>query len=84
MTAKEPPREPLPCDICGAPNAPFGFQYPGGRQAQRPGKRSLWSCRDCRDQAQARHRKATQPAGLSDRAPDLPVRRDPQPSLFDS
>lgn len=33
-----------PCDICGAAEAPLGFQRPGGRAAQRPGTRPLWSC----------------------------------------
>jgi len=50
------------CDLCGAANAAYGFQRPGGRAAQKPGTRPLWSCGApaCLDQARARAAAATQ------------------------
>jgi hypothetical protein len=57
-----PPPEPRPCDICGASRAPFGFQLPGGRAAQRPGTRPLFACRGCRAAAQARLEAALEKA----------------------
>lgn len=82
VKAPRPPRA-FPCDLCGAANAPFGFQRPGGRKAQAPGTRPLWACPDCRAAAAERARKATV-ARLGEREilPAARRKRRP-PDLFD-
>lgn len=49
-------RQIPPCDICGAENAPYGFQPPGGARNLKPGQRPLRACvkQACRDAAEER------------------------------
>lgn len=63
MTDKPKIKPPRACDMCGATPAPFGFQMPGGRPAQKIGVRPLWACnaQECRDKAEGRMRAATVP-----------------------
>lgn len=44
------------CDICGAANAPFGYQPPGGARNLKKGQRPMRACRnpDCRKAADQR------------------------------
>lgn len=55
-SADQTGRQLPPCDICGAVNAPFGYQPPGGRRGLKPGQRPLRACaaQTCRDAAEAR------------------------------
>jgi hypothetical protein len=48
--------EPRACDICGAINAPFGYQPPGGARNLKPGRRPWRACinPDCRAKCEAR------------------------------
>lgn len=48
-----------PCFVCGKPNSPFGFGWPGPRSEKPKGKRGyLWACADHRKEGEERRRKA--------------------------
>jgi len=61
---KKPDPRDHPCDLCGDPHAPYGFERAGGRAARRPGQRRLWACKKCRAAAEARKEAVDRP--LSD------------------
>lgn len=67
-----------PCDVCGAPNAPRGYQPPGHRPL-RKGQRPLACCTDpaCLGKAEARW-KAAYGRSLRERAAEAEAG-----SLFD-
>lgn len=49
-----------PCFVCGKPNSPFGFGWPGPRSEKPKGKRGyLWACGDHREEGRERQRDAT-------------------------